>query len=48
MLELDFVVPRARGNQYIGSGDRNAGGTCASGKVKGSIPNRIIDVEFRQ
>lgn len=48
MFKPDLVVSRACGDQYVGSRDRDTGGTRASCELKGGTPNCIVDGEFRQ
>ncbi|MGD0503874.1 MAG: hypothetical protein ABSD02_14120 [Steroidobacteraceae bacterium] len=48
MFKLDLVVSRACGDQDIRGGDRDTGRTRASCEIKGSVPNCIVDGEFRQ
>src|SRR5882757_6393689 len=42
MLKLDLVVPCAGGDQDVGGGHRDIGGTRASCEIKGSTPNRDV------
>jgi hypothetical protein len=48
MLELDPVVPRARGDQDVSGRNRDSGGTGASGEIARGTPDRIVNAEFRQ
>jgi hypothetical protein len=48
MLELDLVVSSTCADQDISSRDRETGGTRPSCEIKGNIPDRVVDGEFRQ
>jgi len=48
MLELDFMVLCAGGDQDVGGGNRDTRGTRATRQIKGSTPNRVVDGEFRE
>jgi hypothetical protein len=48
MFKFDVVVSRACSDQDVGGGYRDTGRARASCEIKGSIPNRVVDVEFRQ
>jgi len=48
MFKLDVVVSCACSDQDVGGGYRDTGRPRASCKIEGSIPNRVVDGEFRQ
>jgi hypothetical protein len=48
MFKLDTVVSRACSDQNVGGGHRYTGRPRASCEIKGSIPNCVVDAEFRQ